>query len=231
MPDDPNQKPKRGGYRLGSGRKPKAPTTKEVRDAEKASAPYPGASMQLHAEPEFEEGERGEDGLTIMQRAFVEAITGSCFGNATKAAIKAGYRESSARFVAAENLSKPNIQRAISHALSKMYRTPEWAKNQLFDLAGGSMANFLTVQEDGKIRVDWKKANEAGAIGQIKKISFDPNTGEPKIELYDRVKALEILLKLHGLLKDQVALQYQGEDVVLVHGAKPAEGAASGKNP
>ena len=53
-----------------------------------------------------------EGKLTAKQDAFVKAylLNG---GNATKAAIDAGYSEDSARFVGSENLTKPNIKKAI----------------------------------------------------------------------------------------------------------------------
>jgi len=47
--------------------------------------------------------------LTTKQQAFVDAYE----GNATKAAIKAGYSKNTARFIGAENLTKPNIIAAI----------------------------------------------------------------------------------------------------------------------
>jgi phage terminase small subunit len=52
--------------------------------------------------------------LTIKQKRFaVEYVKGDC-GNATEAAIKAGYKEKTARIIASENLTKPNIKAEIS---------------------------------------------------------------------------------------------------------------------
>ena len=51
-----------------------------------------------------------EDGkLTAKQRAFVEAYA----GNATAAALAAGYSKKTAAFIGAENLKKPQIEAAI----------------------------------------------------------------------------------------------------------------------
>lgn len=50
-----------------------------------------------------------EEKLTAKQRRFIEAYN----GNATEAAIKAGYSEKTAPFIGAENLKKPQIQEAI----------------------------------------------------------------------------------------------------------------------
>ena len=49
--------------------------------------------------------------LTAKQRLFADEYIKS--GNATQSAIKAGYTEKSARFVGAENLTKPNIKAYI----------------------------------------------------------------------------------------------------------------------
>lgn len=49
-------------------------------------------------------------GLTAKQQAFVEAYD----GNATQAALKAGYSPRTAAFIGAENLKKPQIKEAIA---------------------------------------------------------------------------------------------------------------------
>ncbi len=52
--------------------------------------------------------------LTFKQRAFAEhyAVT----GNGAQSAIKAGYSEKTARAIAAENLTKPNVAAAVARA-------------------------------------------------------------------------------------------------------------------
>lgn len=50
--------------------------------------------------------------LTPKQQAFCDYYIAS--GNATEAAIKAGYSEKTARFVGCENLTKPNIKDYIT---------------------------------------------------------------------------------------------------------------------
>ncbi|MBQ8693559.1 MAG: terminase small subunit, partial [Synergistaceae bacterium] len=53
--------------------------------------------------------------LTAKQRAFVEFYT----GNATEAAIKAGYSKDTARSIGQENLTKPDIIAAIKERETK----------------------------------------------------------------------------------------------------------------
>jgi len=49
-----------------------------------------------------------------MEKKFVEEYTSIL--STTQAAIRAGYNEKTARFIGAENLTKPNIQQAIKEA-------------------------------------------------------------------------------------------------------------------
>lgn len=56
--------------------------------------------------------------LTPKQKAFADEYLKS--GNATQAAIKAGYSDKSARFVGAENLTKPNIKAYIDAKMAEI---------------------------------------------------------------------------------------------------------------
>lgn len=56
--------------------------------------------------------------LTLKQRKFVAEYLKS--GNATDAAIKAGYSQKTARFVGSENLTKHNIKRYISEKMKEI---------------------------------------------------------------------------------------------------------------
>jgi len=55
--------------------------------------------------------------LTAKQQLFVKEYLVDL--NATQAAIRAGYKEKTARAIGAENLTKPNIQAAIEEAMNK----------------------------------------------------------------------------------------------------------------
>ena len=55
--------------------------------------------------------------LNTRQKAFCEYYVAS--GNATDAAIKAGYKEKNARFIGSENLTKANIKKYIEELQEK----------------------------------------------------------------------------------------------------------------
>ena len=56
--------------------------------------------------------------LTVKQRKFADEYIKT--GNATQAAIKAGYKEKTARFIGAENLTKPNVKAYIGAQMRKI---------------------------------------------------------------------------------------------------------------
>ena len=56
--------------------------------------------------------------LTVKQRKFADEYIKT--GNATQAAIKAGYKEKTARFIGAENLTKPNVKAYIDAQMRKI---------------------------------------------------------------------------------------------------------------
>ena len=66
--------------------------------------------------------------LKPKQRKFIAYYTDptkDTFGNATRSAIAAGYSEKSARFIASENLTKPNIQSEIAGVMDAAGATRE----------------------------------------------------------------------------------------------------------
>ncbi|NCC96729.1 MAG: terminase small subunit [Synergistales bacterium] len=64
--------------------------------------------------------------LTAKQRAFVEAYD----GNATEAAIAAGYSKKTAYSIGQENLKKPEIMKEIKNRESRQLRPLIWSREQ-----------------------------------------------------------------------------------------------------
>ncbi len=74
---------------------------------------------------------RDKDGLTEMQRRFVEAYIGPAFLNATKAAKLAGYSERTAYSIGDELKSKLHVRAAIVRLVNERFRnvtfnTQQW---------------------------------------------------------------------------------------------------------
>lgn len=190
-------------------KKPKKITRKRVQAVE--GKPF---IPEINAKPEIDNDPTDDDGLTVRSRQFVAAITGAAAGNATKAADMAGYASNNRRSLeatASRLLRNVKVHQAICRALAKKNATPEWAKDRLIELASSTMANFLSIDDDGKPITDFRKAASAAAIGHIKEFQADVLPGSEgeqeiircKIKVHDPTAALGMLLKLHGLLKDK----------------------------
>lgn len=189
-------------------------TTKKVQALENLPAPK---IPDVDVKPEVDDDPLELDGLTIRQKRFVLAMVGPATGNATRAAALAGYNQANRKAMhvtAFVTLSNPRVQAALARAFAQQNYSPEWAKAGLMDLASSSLANFLTVNADGVTEIDFVKAAEAGALGQIKEyheeaIKMDGSPAsvlKRTIRLHDRRAALETLLKIDGKIINRVQL-------------------------
>lgn len=170
--------------------------------------------------------EEWETELTPKQRAFVREYLIDL--NGTQAAIRAGYSEKTARSVAAENLTKPNIAAAIDAAMKlRAERTDITANMVLKELA---KIGFSDIRKAIKWRahlVEEEDNPEGGDIAVIKTIvtnqveligsdDIDDETaaaiseisqnqgGGIKLKLHDKRAALVDLGKHLGMFKEKV---------------------------
>lgn len=168
----------------------------------------------IPAVAEVDESEWGQDGLTEKQRRFVHFYMGEAAGNASKAASLAGYRDDNRNALGAsacETLKKPNVQRALERERGKRFGSAENVRNSLAAIANGSASDYLRADAKGKMHLDLEAMAEAGALGLLQQVQEerlevgnDVATVKLKLKLYDRLKALELLAKMNGQLKDQV---------------------------
>ena len=118
--------------------------------------------------------------LTIKQDAFVKAylLNG---GNGRQAAIKAGYSEKTAAEMAAENLNKPNIKKAIEEHQEKANKSFIWSKEKKLEILQKLVG--VATSEDG----DKGMINMASAIAAIKEHNLMMGDNAP-IETNNNVK-------------------------------------------
>lgn len=85
--------------------------------------------------------------LTIKQDAFVKAylLNG---GNATQAAVKAGYSEKTVRAIGAENLTKPVIQEAIKVHQQQANSDFIWSKTKKLEALQSIIDAAMTEHQD-----------------------------------------------------------------------------------
>lgn len=156
-------------------------------------------------------------GLNKKQRDFVDHYI--THWNATKAAIDAGYSEKSARSIASENLTKPNIRAAIEAEITQILPKGEVVQrlaarsrstladvirvHELAPVPGATDAEERdddsdgeppqaqrTLQGDHMWTLDLIKAQETGGIHQIKKLKQGKYGAE--IEMFDALPAWEL---------------------------------------
>jgi phage terminase small subunit len=181
-------------------------------------------------------GKPGEDGLTMLQRAFVEHLTTDCMGNATEAAARAGYRSEnrdSLQVTASRLLRKAMVVAALKQRIARVLDDAQKRRDAIVMRATASMENFLEIDDDGQPRIDWRKAQAMGALGQIKKLkprivkaAGDVQILDIEFEVHDGLEALKLLAVLDGKLPGEAPAQAgatpQGIHVhVHVMGQKP----------
>ena len=129
--------------------------------------------------------------------------------NATQAAIRAGYSVKTAREQASQNLTKLNIQQAISEKMAE--RSKRTGVNQdriVLELAKIAFVNAADVidSDDATIKAG-ATADDTAAIQSVKVKVIPTKEGEGverEIRLNDKLKALELLGKHLGMWNDKL---------------------------
>ena len=126
--------------------------------------------------------------LTEKQKRFCDYYIET--GNATEAAIRAGYSQKTARFIGAENLTKPNIKKYIDDRLreiedKRIAKAEEVLKYLTSVMRGEETEEVVVVEGTGE------GASEARII-------------EKQVSARDRIKAAELLGKRYSLFTDRI---------------------------
>lgn len=145
--------------------------------------------------------------LTEKQQRFVEEYLIDL--NATQAAIRSGYKPSSARQVGTENMSKPSIRACIDQAIAE--RSKRTGINQdrvIRELARLAFVNASDVidMDEASIKCNASE-DDTAAIASVKVKTIPTKEGdgvEREIRLNDKLKALELLGKHLGMFKDNI---------------------------
>lgn len=128
--------------------------------------------------------------LTLKQQRFADEYIIS--GNATEAAIKAGYSKKTANRIATENLSKPVIKSYIDERLKELSDKKIANQQEVLEyltsvLRGETQSEIIVVEGQGE------------GVSKAKPIQKAPDEKE-------RLKAAELLGKRMGLFKERVEL-------------------------
>lgn len=144
--------------------------------------------------------------LTVKQQRFIAEYLVDY--NGTQAAIRAGYPAGTARQIASENLSKPDIAAAIEERLTALQtRCDITAERVLLELARVAYADVRQIFDlDGRLKQpkDYDEAIARAVIGvEVATKSIDEGEVEyiHKVKFAPKVDALKTLAQHLGLLK------------------------------
>lgn len=132
--------------------------------------------------------------------------------NATQAAIRAGYSVKSARWIGAENLTKPHICAALQVALEalrqKASRTANQVLAELEHIAFANMQDYMRATVDGNPVLHFSELTrgQAAALREVTVETYMDGGGDDarevkrvRFKLHDKRAALIDLAKYHGL--------------------------------
>ena len=143
--------------------------------------------------------------LTTKQRLFVaEYLTDF---NATQAAIRAGYSRKTARFIGAENLTKPNVAGAIEEALEERLKalgvTSYRVLEELSKLGFSDIRNYVKWGSASVKLIDSDElSDEAAAVAEVSQTPTQYGNSI-KFKLHDKKGSLELLGKHLKLFTDK----------------------------
>ena len=176
--------------------------------------------------------------LTDKQLKFVDEYLVDL--NAAGAARRAGYSEKTARTIASEYLTKPNIQAAIEARRAKLAKntiTPEQVVKQWMEIAELDMKDFLswrtalaqvgTDEETGEPIFDYRPVLELKDSDKVDgrmvtEVSIS-DKGTFKFKLCDREKARENIAKHLGMFVEKQEISGPGGGELIVRFQEPDE--------
>jgi len=151
---------------------------------------------------------RGE--LTPRQQRFVSEYLIDL--NATQAAIRAGYSAKTARAIGAENLTKPDIAAAVTAGRERLAARLEMTAEDVLrhaSLIARSDLRRLFDEHGNLLDIDQLPAEVAAAIALVEVVERRVDHTQKaertrRIRLWDKIAALTLLARYHGLLTDKV---------------------------
>jgi hypothetical protein len=140
--------------------------------------------------------------LTYRQSLFVYYFLGECKGNASQAAIKAGYtsNRNSAGVRATRLLKMPRIQAAIQAELAAIAMSQAEVLARYTELARADLGEIIAIDAGGQIAINLPKLRRQGKAHLIKKVRSGKYGLE--VELHDSMAALYVLARYHGMIRE-----------------------------
>lgn len=154
-------------------------------------------------------------GLNPQEALFVENyFQNGC--NQVQAYIAAGYETLSRKSMSGNAYKlrmKPHISKAIADRLAEVMVPTNEVISKVMSRINYSMDDFITVDEDGKYRLDLIKAKETGAMVILKKLTngqFGTN-----IEVRDQGDDIDRLANILNVYKREISLAVKEDPIAI----------------
>lgn len=149
--------------------------------------------------------------LTVRQQQFIREYL--IDGNGTRAAIRAGYSPNSAHGMASHLLKQPDVRQALDSHRARLLRERDITADRVLEeyrrLAFSDIRGLFNPDGSFRSPSDWDDETAAAVAGlEVSKLTVSTNEGQLtqerilKVKRWDKVKALEVLAKYTGVLRD-----------------------------
>ena len=146
-------------------------------------------------------GKLDKEGLSVKQRLFVDYYI-QMKGNATQAAMKAGYSPKSAREIGLENLEKPAIKAAIRRRTAELENERTATTQEILEYLAAVMRGQAT--EEIVVNVGTGKGFTR------------PEKVTAQVSAKERLRAAEMLAKVKGLFITKQEVELNGVIPVVI---------------
>lgn len=143
--------------------------------------------------------------MTDKQKRFVEEYLIDL--NGAQAAIRAGYSPDTARTIASELLTKPDIRRAVDRAQAERSKRTGVSQDRIIrELARIAFSNLPDIVDPFDGSVITSAGRDDMACIQSIKVKVTEGSTEREVKLCDKMRALELLGKHLGMFKDKLEI-------------------------
>ena len=153
--------------------------------------------------------------LTLKQQRFADEYI--ITGNATESAIRAGYSKNSAKEIASENLTKPNIKSYIDKRLEELESDKIADQKEVLEYLTAVMRReksenvVVTLREKTDRYVPDEDGNYKREVVETERAEIV----EIPSKLSDSNKAAELIGKRYGLFTDKIDLEVDSQVVII----------------
>jgi len=161
---------------------------------------------------------RDQQGLTAKDKLFVGYYIGEAEFNGAKAARMAGFSEKTAKVIASELLTKPNVALAVLKAIDKREKEVEtsaqWVLDRLHKQSVADLSDIYNELGGIKPMHEWPLVWRQGLVVGIEtkqEFTYDEDGKVPdgyiiKVKISERIKRDELIGKHHAMFTDNVNL-------------------------